>query len=106
MPSGSLCSGTAGAHACYPQVQLDESRMLIPLDTGVTAGADLQSGFSLEAAAGALATSERTLQRSCTAVLDVEAIASEVGYDNGAKLRALLHERLGRGVQELRGDLW
>lgn len=38
--------------------------------------------------------------------LDVEAIASEVGYDNGAKLRALLHERLGRGVQELRGDLW
>lgn len=55
---------------------------------------------------GALATSERTLQRRFTAVLDVEAIASEVGYDNGATLRALLHERLGRGVQELRGDLW
>jgi len=38
--------------------------------------------------------------------LYAEAIASEVVYDNGAKLRALLHERLGRGVQELRGDLW
>ena len=90
MPSGSLCSGTAGAHACYPQVQLDESRMLIPLDTGVTAGADLQSGFSLEAAAGALATSERTLQRRFTAVLG----KSPMAYFQDLRIeraQALLH---------------
>jgi len=84
----------------------------------------------LQKAAGALAVSPRTLQRRCEAVLgksplsyfqdlrveraqsllhgsglDVEAIAREVGYDNGATLRALLRERLGRGVRDLRADL-
>jgi transcriptional regulator GlxA family with amidase domain len=176
--------------ARYPKVMLDESRMLVPTDIGVTAGAamghldlvlwlirkaspelaqlvsryllaDLRSsqapyiipnhlaqadplilrfekwargrlkeGFSLEDAAEALATSARTLQRRCTSVLgksplayfqdlrvehaqsllhgsgmDVEAIAAEVGYLDGATLRTLLRQRLGRGVRDLRSDL-
>jgi transcriptional regulator GlxA family with amidase domain len=37
--------------------------------------------------------------------LSVEAIATEVGYVDGATLRTLLRERLGRGVRELRADL-
>jgi transcriptional regulator GlxA family with amidase domain len=90
----------------------------------------LKDGFSLQAAAEALATSPRTLQRRCEAVLgksplsyvqdlrveraqsllhgsglDVDAIAAEVGYEDGATLRTLLRERLGRGVRELRADL-
>jgi transcriptional regulator GlxA family with amidase domain len=90
----------------------------------------LKTGFSLEEAARALATSERTLQRRCNEVLgksplayfqdlrveraqsllhgsglDVEAIAEEVGYLGGGTLRTLLRERLGRGVRELRADL-
>lgn len=90
----------------------------------------LKHGFSLQKAAKALATSARTLQRRCEAVLgksplsyfqdlrverarsllhgsglDVESIASEVGYRDGATLRTLLRERLGRGVRELRADL-
>jgi transcriptional regulator GlxA family with amidase domain len=174
----------------YPQVMLDETRMLVPSQVGVTAGAamghldlalfliqkaspelaavvsryllaDLRSsqapyiipshlaqadplvrrfekwarehlkeGFSLEAAADALGTSARTLQRRCTAVLgksplsyfqdlrverarsllhgsdlDVDAIASEVGYEDGTTLRTLLRETLGRGVRDLRADL-
>jgi transcriptional regulator GlxA family with amidase domain len=174
----------------YPNVLLDESRMLVPTDRGVTAGAamghldlslwlirraspelatvvsrylladirssqapyiipnhlaqadplvlrferwardHLKSGFSLQEAAGALATSARTLQRRCQDVLgksplsyfqdlrveraqsllhgsglDLEAIAAEVGYVDGATLRTLLRQRLGRGVRELRGDL-
>lgn len=174
---------------CYPKVLLDESRMLVPSDLGVTAGAamghldlalwlirktspdlagvvsrylladirslqaqyiipnhlaqadplvqrferwargHLKQGFSLQAAAHALATSPRTLQRRCEAVLgksplsyfqdlrveraqsllhgsglDIEAIAAEVGYTDGATLRALLRERLGRGVRELRAE--
>ncbi len=174
----------------YPRVQLDESRMLVPTDIGVTAGAamghldlalwlirkaspelaaivsryllaDLRSsqapyiipnhlaqadplvlrferwaldhlkeGFSLQEAASALATSARSLQRRCQAVLgksplsyfqdlrvehaqsllhgsglDIEAIAAEVGYEDGATLRTLLRARLGRGVRELRADL-
>jgi transcriptional regulator GlxA family with amidase domain len=174
----------------YPSVLLDESRMLVPSDLGVTAGAamghldmalwlirkaspelaavvsryllaDLRSlqaafiipnhlaqadpliqrferwardhlkeGFSLQQVAGALATSARTLQRRCEAVLgksplsyfqdlrveraqallrgsglDIGAIAAEVGYVDGATLRTLLRERLGRGVRELRADL-
>lgn len=36
--------------------------------------------------------------------IDVEAIAAEVGYDDGATLRTLLRERLGRGVRELRAN--
>jgi transcriptional regulator GlxA family with amidase domain len=171
-------------------VMLDESRMLVPTDIGVTAGAamghldltlwlirraspelanvvsryllaDLRSsqaayiipnhlsqadplirrfekwsrdhlkeGFSLDDAADALATSARTLQRRCTAVLrksplayfqdlrvehaqsllhgsglDIDAIAAEVGYADGRTLRTLLRERLGRGVRDLRGEL-
>ena len=174
----------------YPNVKLDETRMLVPSDVGVTAGAAmghldlalwlirkaspdlatlvsrylladirtsqafyiipnhlaqadplvqrferwarerLQEGFSLQDAADALATSPRSLQRRCQAVLgksplayfqdlrveraqsllhgsglDVDAIATEVGYVDGATLRTLLRERLGRGVRELRADL-
>src|ERR1700744_5465776 len=174
----------------YPNVRLDETRMLVTSDVGVTAGAamghldlalwlirqaspelaavvsryllaDLRSsqapyiipnhlaqadpliqrferwardhlkkGFSLQEAARALATSARTLQRRCEAVLgksplsyfqdlrveraqsllhgsglDVEAIAAEVGYVDGATLRTLLRQRLGRGVRDLRADL-
>jgi transcriptional regulator GlxA family with amidase domain len=174
----------------YPHVQLDESRMLVPSDIGVTAGAamghldlalwlirqaspelastvsrylladirssqapyiipnhlaqadplilrferwsreHLRKGFSLQAAAKALATSARTLQRRCDAVLgksplayfqdlrvehaqsllhrnnhDIEAIAAEVGYADGATLRTLLRQRLGRGVREIRAEL-
>ncbi len=174
----------------YPNVLLDESRMLVPSDVGVTAGAamghldlalwlirraspelaavvsrylladirssqaayiipnhlaqadplilrfeqwarkNLKTGFSLQDAAKALATSARTLQRRCEAVLgksplayfqdlrverarsllqggglDVDAIAAEVGYVDGATLRTLLRQRLGRGVRELRADL-
>ena len=174
----------------YPAVRLDERRMLVPSDVGVTAGAalghldlalwlisraspelaalvsrylladirssqaryiipshlaqadplvlrferwardHLKDGFSLREAAKALATSTRTLQRRCEAVLgksplsyvqdlrvqraqallhgsglDVEAIAAEVGYADGATLRLLLRQRLGRGVRELRADL-
>ncbi|MGN6319671.1 GlxA family transcriptional regulator [Trinickia sp.] len=88
----------------------------------------LSEGFSLDAAAQALATSTRTLQRRIEAVLgksplsyfqdlrveravhllrtsrlDIEAIAAEVGYVDGATLRTLLRRRLGRGVRELRG---
>jgi transcriptional regulator GlxA family with amidase domain len=174
----------------YPQVRLDESRMLVPTDVGVTAGAamghldlalwlirkaspelsnlvsrylladirssqapyiipnhlaqadplilkferwsrdQLKHGFSLDEAASALATSPRSLQRRCQAVLgksplayfqdlrveraqsllhgsgmDIEAIAAEVGYEDGATLRTLLRQRLGKGVRDLRADL-
>ncbi|KAA0700307.1 helix-turn-helix domain-containing protein [Neorhizobium sp. P12A] len=174
----------------YPNVRLDESRMLIPTDIGVTAGAamghldlalwlirkaspelaavvsrylladirssqasyiipnhlaqadplvlrferwareHLKGGFSLQEAASALATSARSLQRRCQAVLgkspldyfqdlrveraqsllhgsglDIDAIAAEVGYVDGATLRTLLRQRLGRGVRDLRADL-
>jgi transcriptional regulator GlxA family with amidase domain len=90
----------------------------------------LKQGFSLHDAAKALGTSARTLQRRCEAVLgksplsyfqdlrveraqallhggdlDVDAIAAEVGYVDGATLRTLLRQRLGRGVRELRADL-
>ncbi|MCV3208106.1 helix-turn-helix domain-containing protein [Mesorhizobium sp. YC-39] len=174
----------------YPSVLLDESRMLVPTDVGVTAGAamghldlalwlirkaspelaaivsrylladirssqapyiipnhlaqadplvlrferwareHLREGFSLQEAASALATSARSLQRRCQAVLgksplsyfqdlrvehaqsllhgsglDIDAIAAEVGYIDGATLRTLLRQRLGRGVRDLRADL-
>jgi transcriptional regulator GlxA family with amidase domain len=84
----------------------------------------------LQAAADVLATSPRSLQRRCEAVLgksplayfqdlrverarslihgsglDIEAIAAEVGYIDGATLRTLLRRRLGRGVRELRAEL-
>jgi transcriptional regulator GlxA family with amidase domain len=174
----------------YPNVLLDESRMLVPSDVGVTAGAamghldlalwlirraspqlaalvsrylladirssqapyiipnhlaqadpliqrfelwardHLKAGFSLQEAANALATSARTLQRRCQDVLgksplayfqdlrvehaqsllhgsslDLDAIAAEVGYVDGATLRTLLRQRLGKGVRDLRADL-
>lgn len=89
----------------------------------------LKAGFSLQEAANALAVSARTLQRRCQTVLgksplayfqdlrverarslvqggvDLEEIAAEVGYADGATLRSLLRQRLGRGVRELRADL-
>ena len=37
--------------------------------------------------------------------LDLDAIAAEVGYVDGATLRTLLRGRLGRGVRELRANL-
>jgi len=173
----------------FPRVQLEESRMLVPTDIGVTAGAamghldlalwlirkaspelavvvsryllaDLRSsqaqfiipnhlaqadplvlrferwardhlreGFSLQEAAAALATSARSLQRRCQAVLgksplsyfqdlrvehaqsllhgglDLDAAAAEVGYIEGATLGTLLRQRTGRGVRDLRADL-
>ncbi|WP_019832377.1 GlxA family transcriptional regulator [Sphingomonas sp. PR090111-T3T-6A] len=174
----------------YPDVLLDETRMLVPTDVGITAGsamghvdlalwlvrqaspelaslvsrfllADLRSsqapyiipnqlakadpliqrfelwarrhlheGFSLQTVASELATSPRSLQRRCHAVLGksplayfqdlrverarsliqgsglgLDAIAAEVGYVDGATLRTLLRQRLGRGVRELRNDL-
>lgn len=87
----------------------------------------LDQGFALDAAAEALSTSKRTLQRRLEAVLgksplsyfqdlrveravhllrtssaDIESIAAEVGYADGVTLRSLLRKRLGRGVRELR----
>jgi transcriptional regulator GlxA family with amidase domain len=37
--------------------------------------------------------------------LDLDAIAADVGYVDGATLRTLLRQRPGRGVRELRADL-
>lgn len=173
----------------YPDVHLDESRMLVPSGDFVTAGAamghldlalwlirkaspelativarylladvrssqaqyiipdhlahadplierfekwsrsQLSIGFSLLDAAKSLATSPRTLQRRTEAVLgkspmaffqdlrveraqhlvrtsslDIDAVAAEVGYADGATLRTLLRRRLGLGVRELRAD--
>lgn len=91
--------------------------------------ANLARGFSLQGAAHDLATSPRTLQRRAEAVLgksplsyfqdrrverarhlietssmDLDAIAAEVGYADGATLRTLLRRRLGRGVRQLRSS--
>lgn len=87
----------------------------------------LAEGFSLDEAAQATATSKRTLARRLQEVLgksplsyfqdlrieravhllettdiNVEEIASMVGYADGVTLRSLLRRRLGRGVRELR----
>lgn len=170
----------------YPQVRLDDGRMIVPADRVVTAGAAmghldlalwlmrqaspemaalvarfmlvdkrpsqapymipdflahadplverferwararLAAGFSLQEAARALAVTPRTLQRRTEAVLgksplaffqdmrveraqhliaigqNLETVAAEVGYADGATLRTLLRRRLGRGVRDLR----
>jgi transcriptional regulator GlxA family with amidase domain len=90
----------------------------------------LAKGFSLERAAAALTTSKRTLARRMQSVLgksplsyfqdlrieravhllktshaSVDQIAAEVGYAEGVTLRALLRQRLGRGVREIRQSL-
>jgi transcriptional regulator GlxA family with amidase domain len=173
----------------YPKVQLEESRMLVPTDIGVTAGAamghldlalwlirraspelatvvsrylladlrsaqapyiipnhlaqadplvlrferwarnNLKDGFSLQDAASAIGTSARSLQRRCQAILgksplsyfqdlriehaqsllhnglDLDSVAVEVGYIEGATLGALLRQRTGRGIRDFRADL-
>ena len=91
------------------------------------ARARLSEGFSLDQAAQALATSKRTLARRMESVLgksplaffqdlrieravhllrtsdaSVDQIAAQVGYAGGVTLRALLRQRLGRGVNEIR----
>jgi transcriptional regulator GlxA family with amidase domain len=171
----------------YPRVRLDETRLIVPSNAMVTAGAALghldlaltlirraspelasltakylvadtrtsqaaytipahlahadplvqkferwarerlAEGFSLDQAAAALATSKRTLARRMQSVLgkspleyfqdlrieravhlletsraSVDQIAADVGYAEGATLRALLRRRLGRGVREIR----
>lgn len=88
----------------------------------------LAKGFSLQAAAQALAVTPRTLQRRTEAVLgksplaffqdmrveraqhlmslglDLQTIANDVGYAEPATLRSLLRRRTGRTVRELRAD--
>lgn len=89
----------------------------------------LAEGFSLDEAAGALATSKRTLARRVGEVLgktplsyvqdlrvetavhllktsshNLERIATLVGYADGVTLRTLLRRRLGRGVREIRAS--
>jgi transcriptional regulator GlxA family with amidase domain len=91
------------------------------------ARAHLTRGFSLDAAARAVASSKRTLARRMQSVLgktplayfqdlrveravhllttgsaSVDEIAARVGYADGATLRTLLRRRLNAGVREIR----
>jgi len=88
----------------------------------------MDQGFSLDAAASALATSKRTLARRMNEVLgksplsyfqdlrveravhllktsstNLDRIAEQVGYADGVTLGTLLRRRLGKGVREIRG---
>ena len=88
----------------------------------------LTEGFSLDEAAKAVGSSKRTLARRMESVLgksplsyfqslrveravhllktgnaSVDEIAAEVGYADGATLRALLRTRLNLGIREIRG---
>jgi transcriptional regulator GlxA family with amidase domain len=90
----------------------------------------LTDGFSLNAAANATGTSERTLARRLKTVLgktplsyfqdlrveravhllqtsndSIDLIAAQVGYANGATLRTLLRRRVGRSASELRAGV-
>lgn len=90
----------------------------------------LTDGFSLNAAASATGTSERTLARRLKTVLgktplsyfqdlrveravhllqtssdSIDLIAAQVGYANGATLRTLLRRRVGRTASELRAGV-
>ena len=90
----------------------------------------LTDGFSLNAAASATGTSERTLARRLKTVLgktplsyfqdlrveravhllqtssdSIDLIAAQVGYANGATLRTLLRRRVGRSASELRAGV-
>ena len=87
----------------------------------------LAEGFSLDQAAEALGTSKRTLARRMESVLgksplaffqdlrieravhlletseaSVDQIAAQVGYTGGVTLRALLRQKLGRSVRDIR----
>ena len=90
----------------------------------------LTDGFSLNAAASATGTSERTLARRLKTILgktplsyfqdlrveravhllqtssdSIDLIAAQVGYANGATLRTLLRRRVGRSASELRAGV-
>jgi transcriptional regulator GlxA family with amidase domain len=92
------------------------------------ARARIESGFSLVDAARSVGASERTLSRHLQAVMgksplaffqtirveravhllrttgaSVDEIATQIGYGDGATLRALLRRTLGAGVREIRG---
>jgi transcriptional regulator GlxA family with amidase domain len=89
----------------------------------------LDTAFSIDVVADALATSQRTLSRRLNKVLgktaveyiqdlrieravhllktsrySVDRIAEQVGYSDGVTLRTLLRRKLGKGIRELRAS--